>query len=49
MQPGWLGIGFPDDASELEELLGEEIKAVMDDPRYHQLQNPLTFQYPSLD
>ena len=49
MEPGWSGIGFPNDASELEQLLGDEIKAVMDDPRYHQLQNPLTFQYPSVD
>ncbi|MBG80409.1 MAG: hypothetical protein CMJ39_06855 [Phycisphaerae bacterium] len=46
MQPGWLGIGFPEDRDQLEALLGEEIRQAMDDPRYHQLRTPLTFQYP---
>ncbi|MCH2133516.1 MAG: hypothetical protein MK116_07185 [Phycisphaerales bacterium] len=46
MEPGWLGIGFPEDRAALEARLGDEIKRVMDDPRYHQLQRPLTFAYP---
>ncbi len=46
MEPGWLGIGFPRDRAELEARLGEELRAAMDDPRYHQLQQPLTFAYP---
>lgn len=45
MQPGWLGIGFPSSREELEEKLSDEIKDVLDDPQYHQLQNPLTFEY----
>lgn len=46
MEPGWRGIGFPENREELEEVLGEEIKAVMDDPAHHQLRTPLTFNYP---
>ena len=46
MEPGWRGIGFPENREELEEVLGAEIKAVMDDPAYHQLRTPLTFNYP---
>lgn len=46
MEPGWLGIGFPPNRGELEALLGDELKAAMDDPRYHQLRQPLTFEYP---
>ena len=46
MEPGWRGIGFPENREELESVLGEEIKAVMDDPAYHQLSTPLTFNYP---
>jgi len=46
MQPGWFGINFPTSSSALEELLSEEIKGLMDDPIYHQLKNPLTFDYP---
>lgn len=48
MEPGWLGIGFPRDRDELEALLGEELKAALDDPRFHQLGRPLTFAYPVL-
>ena len=48
MEPGWFGIGFPRDAGELEALLGAELKAAMDDPRYHQLRRPLTFEYPAV-
>ena len=48
MEPGWFGIGFPRDAGELEALLGAELKAAMDDPRYHQLRRPLTFGYPAV-
>ncbi|MDB4401439.1 hypothetical protein N9247_00265 [bacterium] len=46
MEPGWLGIGFPRDRVELEARLGDELRAAMDDPRFHQLQQPLTFAYP---
>jgi hypothetical protein len=46
MEPGWRGIGFPRDRAELEAKLGPEIKAAMEDPRYHQLRAPLTFAYP---
>ena len=48
MEPGWFGIGFPRGAGELEALLGAELKAAMDDPRYHQLRRPLTFGYPAV-
>lgn len=48
MEPGWFGIGFPRDAGELEACLGAELKAAMDDPRYHQLRRPLTFGYPAV-
>ena len=46
MQPGWFGIGFPTSSDELEELLSDEIKELIDDPTYHQLNAPLTFNYP---
>ena len=46
MQPGWFGIGFPTSSDELEEFLSDEIKELMDDPTYHQLNTPLTFNYP---
>ena len=46
MQPGWFGIGFPTSSDQLEELLSDEIKELMDDPTYHQLNTPLTFNYP---
>lgn len=46
MEPGWLGIGFPDDRWELESRLSPEIKRVMDDPVYHQLRGPLGYDYP---
>ena len=46
MQPGWFGIGFPNSSDQLEVLLSEEIKELMDDPTYHQLNAPLTFNYP---
>ena len=46
MEPGWRGIGFPRTSTELERRLGPEIKAVMEDPRYHQIRGPLGFDYP---
>jgi hypothetical protein len=46
MEPGWVGIGFPEDRESLEALLSDEIKQMMDDPRYHQPSTPLTFAYP---
>jgi hypothetical protein len=46
MQPGWFGIGFPNSSDQLEELLSEEIKEIMDDSTYYQLNAPLTFNYP---
>jgi hypothetical protein len=46
MAPGWSGIGFPATAAALEERLSDTIKAVLDDPAYHQLKAPLTFAYP---
>ena len=46
MEPGWLGIGFPESRMELDARLGDEIKAVIDDPTLHQLRRPLTFRYP---
>tara|TARA_Y100001970_G_scaffold269788_1_gene362836 strand:+ start:3952 stop:4842 length:891 start_codon:yes stop_codon:yes gene_type:complete len=49
MEPGWYGIGFPTTAAELDELLGDEMKSLMDDPNYHQLNSPLTFEYPLID
>jgi len=45
MQPGWFGIGFPQTKEELESKLSDEIKAMMDDPQYHQPSVPLTFDY----
>lgn len=45
MQPGWFGIGFPDTPDELENLLSQSIKNIMDNPIYHQLKSPLTFNY----
>ncbi|MCP4833186.1 MAG: hypothetical protein GY895_00335 [Phycisphaera sp.] len=48
MEPGWLGLGFPETAEELEELLGDEIKAAIDDPDHHQLRRPLDFDYPTI-
>ena len=49
MQPGWFGINFPQTSSELEELLSQQMKDLMDNPTYHQLKNPLTFGYPIND
>jgi len=49
MKPGWTGIGFPDSARELESLLSDDFKSVLDDPSYHQLRSPLTFEYPIVD
>ena len=46
MTPAWLGIGFPNSKEQLDQLLGQEIKEVMDNPIYHQLKDPLTFNYP---
>ncbi|MEC7988124.1 MAG: hypothetical protein VX278_23360 [Myxococcota bacterium] len=46
MRPAWFGIGFPQTKDELEAKLSDDIKAVMDDPQYHQRQTPLTFSYP---
>ena len=46
MQPGWYGINFPQTSSELEELLSQQMKDLMDNPAYHQLNKPLTFDYP---
>jgi hypothetical protein len=46
MQPGWLGINFPNSSIELEELLSDEMKELMNDPIYHQLKSPLSFNYP---
>ena len=46
MTPAWLGIGFPNSKEQLDQLLGKEIKEVMDNPIYHQLKDPLTFNYP---
>lgn len=49
MEPGWLGIGFPTSSNDLEQLLSPKIKALMDNPDYHQLKTPLTFSYPIVD
>lgn len=46
MEPGWRGIEFPETRDELEAALGAEIKAAIDDPRFHQLRHPLRFDYP---
>ena len=46
MEPGWFGINFPTSSDQLEELLSEEMKGLMDDPNYYQLNTPLTFNYP---
>ncbi len=46
MVPGWFGIGFPNSKDELEVLLSDEIKSIIDNPIYHQLKEPLSFQYP---
>ncbi|MBW2220328.1 MAG: hypothetical protein JRF40_12690 [Deltaproteobacteria bacterium] len=45
MQPGWFGIGFPRTKEELETRLSQEMKDMMDDPRYHQINSPLSFDY----
>ena len=46
MTPGWIGIGFPNSLEELEGKLSPALKRVMADPRYNQLNKPLTFSYP---
>jgi hypothetical protein len=46
MTPGWFGINFPTLSNELEEVLSEEMKGLMDDPNYYQLKSPLTYNYP---
>lgn len=46
MQPGWFGINFPNSSNELEELLSDQMKGLMDNPNYHQLKSPLSFDYP---
>ena len=46
MVPGWFGINFPTSANQLESLLSFEMKTLMDNPDYHQLKSPLTFNYP---
>tara|TARA_B100000686_G_scaffold101188_1_gene108376 strand:+ start:314 stop:1303 length:990 start_codon:yes stop_codon:yes gene_type:complete len=45
MELGWRGIGFPKTKEELESKLSGEIKAVLDNPNYNQISNPLTFSY----
>jgi len=45
MKPGWFGIGFPRTKEELEAKLSQEMKDIMDDPEYHQIHKPLTFDY----
>ena len=49
MEPGWLGIGFPENREVLEAKLSDTLKAVMDDPQYHQLGAPLRFDYPVVE
>ena len=49
MKPGWTGIGFPENAIQLEALLSDEFKSALDDPAFHQLHSPLTFGYPIRD
>lgn len=46
MEPGWFGIGFPRTRDELESKLSDELKAMMDDPAFHQPSQPLQFSYP---
>ena len=46
MVPGWFGINFPTSADELESLLSVEMKTLMDNPDYYQLNAPLTLNYP---
>tara|TARA_B100001250_G_scaffold410886_1_gene438251 strand:- start:1282 stop:2163 length:882 start_codon:yes stop_codon:yes gene_type:complete len=46
MMPEWFGVGFPDSKEILEGLLSDEIKNIMDSPIYHQLKEPISFQYP---
>ncbi|MDE0916475.1 MAG: hypothetical protein OSB57_14980 [Planctomycetota bacterium] len=48
MEPGWRGMGFPETREELDGLLSEEIKRVMNEPAFHQLRKPLRFTYPKL-
>ena len=45
MEPGWRGIGVPRTKEELELKLSDEMKAMMDDPKYHQINRPLSFDY----
>jgi len=47
MTPGWLGIGFPEDAATLEGKLSDALKAAIDSPDHNQLRQPLTFEYPN--
>ena len=49
MQPGWFGIDFPRTSEDLEALLSQDMKDLMDDPAYYQLKGPLTFSYPLAD
>jgi hypothetical protein len=46
MEPGWWGIGFPRTRDELEAKLSDTLKAMMDDPAFHQPSQPLQFSYP---
>ena len=45
MTPAWLGIGFPDNKSELEDKLSIEMKEMMSNPKFHQITHPLTLTY----
>jgi len=46
MEPAWWGIGFPRTRDELEAKLSDTLKAMMDDPAFHQPSEPLQFSYP---
>ena len=45
MTPGWLGIGFPKNKGDLEKLLSNDIKELLDDNQYHIINKPLKFDY----
>ena len=49
MNPAWLGIGFPNNYEELEKKLSKEMKDVLRNPIYHQINRPLNYTYPMID
>jgi len=49
MKPGWLGIGFPNNYEVLEKKLSKEMKDILRNPTYNQINKPLKYTYPFID